>query len=97
MLELGPQDKAGVVEHSSAEIRGSPLAAASPTCPVHGGCRYNSSGTVNLRFEAGYDGILRLDKAEVCSGSCIGGSMEFQLTKLTTRYNKQFTPQAAAC
>jgi len=27
--------------------------------------RYNSSGQVNLRFEAGYDGVLRFDKAEV--------------------------------
>jgi hypothetical protein len=26
--------------------------------------RYNTSGTVNLRFEADYGGVLRLDKAE---------------------------------
>lgn len=27
--------------------------------------RYNSSGTINLRFEAAYDGVLRFDRAEV--------------------------------
>lgn len=52
---------------SSSSVGYAILAGLAPRSPLRasGLCRYNSSGTVNIKFEAAYDGVLWLSKAEV--------------------------------